>query len=541
MSLLYISPINSIYSYNNRFNEVLNHTNIFKSILRNYLDDNNISNLESNNFPPEFKAYLTKFLKILPYVEKNFLSKLDEKKIRPNLIAFDQEEIFIIRYELEALNILHFFNDIVIKDNIKEGIIIIDKLSLWEKKNTDNILIFLNTLIFEDTDEYLSLQKENISLINRMPDFIFESIRQSINIILYIYENLKETDYRKLIEIYLSNSLYVVYFFDDNNYRKREVAVTTNEIYYIPFITRNYGDFSIYKKIDLFLQRAPYYYLKNKEKCFKIDHDLKKLGIPIMHEFNIIDKVFYRFNVYNYISDFCDKAKDNLKEKYNINLKIPNSILFDRTSLFISSEIKKKLIDITLNIINYPYIIKPNPCSEHEMFLIISEEGIDNFLEVNLDKILKYDLYIIQEFISHEGIMFKNYSLNNKFLTITRPSLPNLEGKNMEIKHFENKCMNFQNEMLYSKSDKNFFDQIEINEKIVEEINYEALDYISNLFYQIQGLSLFGLDYLYDKQNDTYYLLEVNYFPSFREFKENLSIEFNQHILSYHKLINNNN
>jgi hypothetical protein len=507
MVKIYIYPLNTIYAYN-----------------KTYVS------------PKEHIALtVEKTLAVVPYVEKFFLEILQKFGYKIQFVGLDEDQVGLIKKETSALGLERYISDIVVISNIESQSILISE-DVLHGNIKDDCLFFLSVLIFKPTVSSEELVKSNIDNFDKLkPDFMFESPRQSINILEHLIKT-EDGGLHVRLNNYLSKALRVLYFFDVENFRKREVVVTTNEIHYIPFLTKKYGDFDIYGKVDLFLQRCPYFYLDNKKRCMEIQESLDQAGIVVLHNFNVIENVFYRCKVLTYIDSFIEKVGEVIKEKYGVVLKVPNSKELDIQADDSRATIRSKLIDIS-NAINYPYIIKPDPCSEHSLFLIISEEGLHKFLDD--EKLYKYNKYLVQEFIPHDGLMFKNYYLNHKSLSIVRPSIPNLEGKNLEIKHFEDKCMKFHNEYLYAKEDQSFFGNIEINNDVTKLINYELFDHLAKLFYEIQGLSLFGLDYLYDHKSSSYYILEVNYFPSYREFGSSLQTEFNNHVISYYKSKNN--
>jgi hypothetical protein len=500
---IYIFPLNTIYTYNKKYTPASEH---------------------SENFSFEEKE-----LGMIPFTEKEFLEGVKKLGYNVYFVGLNDNEVEIIRKEVNILGIGKYIDDMLLFDNVAENSIIISDDVRHKCYIKENCLFFLSVLIFKHIDNYKELTDSNLNNFkNNKPDFIFESARQSINILKHLVENLKNL--QQSLDNYLKEVLRVLYFFDVENYRKREVVITTNEIHYIPFITKQNGDLSIYGHVDLFLQRAPYFYLDYKDRCMDIQNELDNKGIISLHNFNVIENMFYRIKVFTYINSFIQKVQSVVNETYKVKLKIPNSQVLNILESDSKDKIKTKLNSID---INYPYIIKPDPCSEHSLFLILSEEGLQKFLDD--EKLYKYTKYLVQEFIPHDGVMFKNYYLNKKSLTIVRPSLPNLEGKNLQIKQFEDKCMKFYNEYLYAKTDDSFFDNIEVNTEITKQINYELFDHLAKWFSEIQEVTLFGLDYLYDNKNNIYYILEVNYFPSYREFANELQNEFNTHVLEYYK------
>ena len=107
----------------------------------------------------------------------------------------------------------------------------------------------------------------------------------------------------------------------------------------------------------------------------------------------------------------------------------------------------------------YPFIIKPVSCAQHEMELIVSEKGIES-LFLNEERYKKFLLsnvsFIVQQFISHGGIMIKNYSINEESYSFIRPSLPDMKGEVLNTKDLAEGAMSFYNELIYQKKIDNF-------------------------------------------------------------------------------------
>ena len=194
------------------------------------------------------------------------------------------------------------------------------------------------------------------------------------------------------------------------------------------------------------------------------------------------------------------------------------------------------------NNINFPFILKPNSCERHEMKLIISEEGLINIFNNKNDNFFnnnKNNLYVIQERIKHGGIMIKNYNINEESFSFIRPSLPDNAINN---KNFNNNFIDFYNEMIYKKNDILFenYDEEKVEnfkQKLLEKI--EIINKLSNIFIKITKLTLFGLDFLYDEENDKFYILEINYFPSYRELGKELHNKFDEHIIKFYNKFKN--
>lgn len=449
----------------------------------------------------------------------------------------------------------------------------------------DYVYLVFNNLLFSSKEKvYSDYKHKNLSEIysQKMPiDLIIETLMQANYFIKFAFENHAEAslnennNIKRFIELnkitrnkfFNSKQKNVLYFFMEDNspkiYRKRLLALSNEKIKYTPFISRegineDLFDFLYGKKIDVLLQRAPYFYLESEEKknlCLGLEDYIStrnKFSLK-MSSFAMVEKLFFRYNCYLFIKNFVDSKYQEVMGKFNLKIDVPFSIPYsiDNDKLKIlnapitEAEIQNTLDCITAEILvrmkqenlDFPVIIKPDQCEVHKMFLILSESGIKKFVNVNnLKMLVNNKHFLVQKMIKHDGLMFKNFFINKKSYTFIRPSLPNLEGKNLEIAHFKDNCFTFKNEFLYNKEDDSFWNSIENfqEEKLLADVNYQLIDYISTHFAHQMDINLFGLDYLYDKETKTYYILECNYFPSYRELKEKLSNEFTEHIFGYH-------
>ena len=66
------------------------------------------------------------------------------------------------------------------------------------------------------------------------------------------------------------------------------------------------------------------------------------------------------------------------------------------------------------------------------------------------------------------------------------------------------------------------------------EEKFNIVKKITLLFLEKTNITLFGLDFLYDNINDIFYILEINYFPSYRELGNKINYEFDQHVVKYY-------
>ena len=201
-------------------------------------------------------------------------------------------------------------------------------------------------MLYKKTDDYLEHQKETFKYIEydnetktNKCELIIECLRQSNILIKYCYDNLSLIDsYNKfrqyIINNFISKGLKCLNILDHKStaklYRKRELAQTSQLVYYIPFLhhfipLKDENDFDkYYKDVKVILQRNPYFYNDNKELYKKQFQDIfdKRKSIVQLHTISIIDILFNRYLVYDLLYKFVNEIKDDLK-KSNINLEVP--------------------------------------------------------------------------------------------------------------------------------------------------------------------------------------------------------------------------
>jgi len=601
----------------NKENKSIEHKKLKNKILEDIKKEVNLTPYVFEKFFPflinELKAKVSfqfVFQNIFDKCIFNFLFKIFETSLNNELInkifysGYDDYELFIRDLvKNTAIANSNFLPYIIICENSESYLklcSIYNSIQTGSNNNSiplelNNVAFFIfNFLLFSDTQiEYNVYKSFNINIVIEQKlkfDLFIESLMQTNLFIEFIlkksqilneenlnseYANVNKCKFIK-DEFSIKNKKRVLYFFNEDckskSYRKRLLALSTEKIEYIPFITREFVDYkvfdSLYGNIDVLLQRAPYFYLasdKKKENCIKLEEylSLRNHNTLKMSSFNIVEKLFFRGNCYSFIKNFIEKSEKITYEKFKIKTFVPYTIEFpfsqevlttikyfidnynnadflekskENLKSFTNDLIEQMIKQMKAEKIDFPVVIKPDECEVHEMFLVLAETGLNQFINFeNFKKILKSKKYVIQKFINHDGLMFKNFFINKKSYTFIRPSLPNLEGKNLKIEHFKDNCFKFKNEFLYCKEDDSFWNNIENpDEKVVIEVNYEFIDYVSNLFAEYMDVNLFGLDYLFDKITKSYYILECNYFPSYRELKEKLQPEFENHIINYH-------
>ncbi|CAO3650616.1 unnamed protein product [Cunninghamella blakesleeana] len=171
--------------------------------------------------------------------------------------------------------------------------------------------------------------------------------------------------------------------------------------------------------------------------------------------------------------------------------------------------------------LTYPIICKrQTACSSiksHEMTLIPSINQMDWMKNYEDDEPL-----LLQEFIQHDGIIVKVYVTDQQIYTFIRPSFINMNGEGDAV-HFDSQCLpkKFDYDTIKDPNLDKLFSKSysEIQQTQIEKespLDHNRLQKIANLLHQKLGLTFFGFDVLIESNTSKYYIVDVNYFPSFK-------------------------
>ncbi|KAI8349466.1 inositol-tetrakisphosphate 1-kinase [Choanephora cucurbitarum] len=152
----------------------------------------------------------------------------------------------------------------------------------------------------------------------------------------------------------------------------------------------------------------------------------------------------------------------------------------------------------------------------HQMTLIPSERGMLQLQKYYGDE----DSVILQEFIQHDGVIVKVYVADGQITASTRPSFKNLDQTG-EVVHFDSQTLpkhfETKNELsdgldrVFLRSDP---EDIHLHKEAL--LDMDRLQMIADSLYHQLGLTFFGFDVLLQAQTNAYYVVDVNYFPSFK-------------------------
>lgn len=238
------------------------------------------------------------------------------------------------------------------------------------------------------------------------------------------------------------------------------------------------------------------------------------------------------------------KKGENITKQHKTNIIVPRSNLVRLENIDTTEKFKNFLKENNLNL---PIILKltgPGENFDHLMSSIVSEKGIDNYIshivEFGKNDINKIEI-LVQSFFNHGGKVIKSYYLNGKAHNFLRPSLPDMkEEYSLAFEEFKNGYFNFYTSDLVSKKFENIWSQLHIEQNLEQIIDYEYLNKMCKIFELESNKTLFGLDFLYNKEMNEYSLIDCNYFPGYKEFKGIFAPYLKEHILNYYSQFKSN-
>ena len=116
------------------------------------------------------------------------------------------------------------------------------------------------------------------------------------------------------------------------------------------------------------------------------------------------------------------------------------------------------------------------------------------------------DCLLVQAYLPHYEKVFKIYAIGNWFQAVPRLSIPH------EVMTSED-CVKFDSQKPFDKSlFKEFDTEVPLDTPLMEEF-FDA-------FYKRVKLRFYGVDIIVDSRDGTYYLVDCNYLPNFRNIED---------------------
>lgn len=255
--------------------------------------------------------------------------------------------------------------------------------------------------------------------------------------------------------------------------------------------------------------------------------------------------------------DYVDFIKNEDVSLKILDEKINNDINDDTLGKFVNYlETILKAQDIT-----FPAMIKIGGYDQnkhHDTWIALNTYGIIEYLIKH--PLNKRNILIVQEYIASGNEIIKGYRIAGKDFFYKRKL--NLENKindllknNKQEEGQEIDLLGAKDEFVYKKlNNNNTYHHLnsvsknlyKIENRSIEELTYEHqdglretnLDVLMNYFEKKTNINLFGLDFLFDKERNKYYLIDCNFFPGYKELIPEIPNLINEHITKYYSEAN---
>jgi len=243
-------------------------------------------------------------------------------------------------------------------------------------------------------------------------------------------------------------------------------------------------------------------------------------NIPVLDPLDVVCKLMDRITA----NDLLEKVRNEEEGKGKALFELPDYVIKPLN--------KEKLKDI-----HFPIMCKRiNACSSkiaHEMVLVPSLDKVDEARKMmSLSTNKEDEEFIIQQFINHDGILFKIYVYDGNFKVIIRPSLNNVQSQ--DIVFFDSqkipKEFKEQEKIEDGAPPPNSFANLspkEVIDRKTQLLDESRINEITKDLGDCLNLTLFGYDVIIDSVTNDYYIVDVNYFPAFSGVKDFNEVLYN--------------
>lgn len=156
--------------------------------------------------------------------------------------------------------------------------------------------------------------------------------------------------------------------------------------------------------------------------------------------------------------------------------------------------------------IDFPIVCKPllaHGSTAHQMSIIFNEEGLKDVSPP----------CVAQKFINHNAVLYKLFTIGDKYFMIERPSLKNFSAGDQKTIFFNSHEVSKP----HSASELNELDDNDDQRTPYFWPDKKKMDYIAKALYNCLGLDLLGIDVIIDNRTGLYGVVDINVFPGYDE------------------------
>ena len=268
--------------------------------------------------------------------------------------------------------------------------------------------------------------------------------------------------------------------------------------------------------------------IKYKELYSSIESSSYNMTNEIKH----IRPFLYRDDMSQLLINFVSTVKND----EGIKLLFPMSINVKVKDLITDiSHIHKLMIE---NNILLPIIVKYNSNNKednHLLTLIVNDEGLLNFIDYFKERNDDSLYCIIQQFHNHRGVFAKTFCINYEYYIFLRESFPDIPSDLIERSKIYPKGLLFINTKQLNSQ---YLKKLSLNEEMTSiqladhKIDISYLNSITKKFVEYSKINLLSLDFVVDQDKQHYYILDCNYYPAYKEIKNEIGSKLAHHHLN---------
>lgn len=184
----------------------------------------------------------------------------------------------------------------------------------------------------------------------------------------------------------------------------------------------------------------------------------------------------------------------------NVEVFIPSFVELTTTN------IAENLAKMKAAGVDFPIVCKPtlaHGSTAHQMCIIFNEDGLKDIAPP----------CVVQKFINHNAVLYKLFTIGNKYFMIERPSLKNFSAG-------DQKTIFFNSHEISKPHSASVLNELDDNDEQLTPCllpEKEKMDYIVEALFKCLGLNLLGIDVIIDNKTGHYGVVDINVFPGYDE------------------------
>ncbi|KAF0988198.1 hypothetical protein HZS_2477 [Henneguya salminicola] len=273
-----------------------------------------------------------------------------------------------------------------------------------------------------------------------------------------------------------------------------------------PLETQVKCDFIIHKIHIYFVEQLQL--IDRNDILNRIQHfcdELKRIKIPLVDPWASVCETLYRSQVAHIISS-CEFELNGIKIKSPPTFEVDSEIP-DEEFIKIMAE----------NNLNFPFMTKPRggllPKFRYDMSIHFSA-SVPGYASIT-DQFKQLIPCMIQKFYNHGGHLYKLYVIGDEWYISVRASVIDFDSKQLKPLFFKS-CTISRKNCSSKASPKIKSSEISTH----STLDTDVIDSIVQRLKALLDFNLIGIDIIVDQSTNTYYIVDLNYFPGFKDIPD---------------------